>query len=117
MSLLLLHLLSVHTLPAILTAQPLFPFLPPCSYLHIVTPALLLYSIHDCIDRYLISQDIVKPSLVVASVCSALTPILSWYFVSHLDLGLEGAGYAYTSVQASQSSDLCHIIKSEMWTE
>jgi len=25
-----------------------------CSYLHIVTPALLFYAVHDCIDRFLI---------------------------------------------------------------
>jgi len=66
-----------------------------------VSPALLLYSIHDCIDRYLISQGVVKPSLIVATICSGLAPLFAWYFVSHLDLGLTGAGYAYTSVQAS----------------
>ncbi|KAF5841993.1 MATE efflux family protein [Dunaliella salina] len=70
------------------------------SYLHIVTPALLLYSIHDCVDRYLISQGVVNPSLIVASICSGVAPLFAWFFVSHLDLGLEGAGYAYTSVQA-----------------
>jgi len=70
------------------------------SYLHIVTPALLLYSIHDCIDRYLISQGVVNPSLVVAATCSGVAPLFAWLFVSHLEMGLEGAGYAYTSVQA-----------------
>lgn len=76
---------------------PPAPF--PYSYLSIVTPALLLYSVHDCVDRYLISQGVVKPSLIIASMCSALTPLLSWYFVSYTDQGLEGAGYAYCGVQ------------------
>ena len=82
-----------HTLCQLLLLWPLR------RYLHIVTPALLLYSIHDCIDRFLISQSVVRPSLTIASLCSSLTPLLSWLFISKQGMGLEGAGYAYLSVQ------------------
>lgn len=49
--------------------------------------------------RYLLSQRVVKPSLAITAVSTALTPLFAAYFVVQQGLGLEGAGYAYCAVQ------------------
>ncbi|KAL6750422.1 MATE efflux family protein [Haematococcus lacustris] len=69
-------------------------------YLQLTLPALYLYTIHECVDKYLLSQGVVRPALAITAASTALTPVFAWWFVAHQGLGLEGAAWAYVAVQA-----------------
>ncbi len=68
-------------------------------YLQLTLPALYLYAVHECVDKYLLSQRVVKPSLLITAATTALTPLFAHHFVVQQDLGLAGAAYAYVAVQ------------------
>lgn len=48
----------------------------------------------------------VKPSLVITAISTALTPLFAAFFVVHKRMGLEGAGYAYCAVQVGLQDGL-----------
>ncbi|KAG2485830.1 hypothetical protein HYH03_015413 [Edaphochlamys debaryana] len=73
-------------------------------YLQLTLPALYSYMVFDCVDKHLLAQNVVTPGVAITAVSTGLTPLFCWYFVNHLNLGLEGAAYAYVASQATSTA-------------
>ncbi|KAG2451395.1 hypothetical protein HYH02_003996 [Chlamydomonas schloesseri] len=73
-------------------------------YLVLTLPALYSYMVFDCVDKHLLAQGVVAPGVAITAAATALTPLYCWYFVNHLDLGLDGAAYAYVASQLTSTA-------------
>ncbi|PNW75024.1 hypothetical protein CHLRE_12g499700v5 [Chlamydomonas reinhardtii] len=73
-------------------------------YLLLTLPALYSYMVFDCVDKHLLAQGVVTPGVAITAAATALTPLYCWYFVNHLDMGLDGAAYAYVCSQLTSTA-------------
>ncbi|KAG2445740.1 hypothetical protein HXX76_000346 [Chlamydomonas incerta] len=73
-------------------------------YLLLTLPALYSYMVFDCVDKHLLAQGVVTPGVAITAAATALTPLYCWYFVNHLNLGLDGAAYAYVCSQLTSTT-------------
>ncbi|GLI61472.1 hypothetical protein VaNZ11_003869 [Volvox africanus] len=64
-----------------------------------LSPGLCMWSLIACIKNYLSSQGVVAPLTVVASVCTAATPLINHVFMFQLGWGVLGAAVAYNLLQ------------------
>ncbi|GIL54337.1 hypothetical protein Vafri_9903 [Volvox africanus] len=64
-----------------------------------LSPGLCMWAFITCIKNYLSSQGVVAPLTVVASVCTAATPLFNHVFMFQLGWGVLGAAVAYNLLQ------------------
>jgi len=55
--------------------------------------------VHAC--RYLVTQQVVEPGMTCTAITSVLCPFYNWLLIYRLNLGLQGAAYAYVLSNAT----------------
>ncbi|KXZ41992.1 hypothetical protein GPECTOR_228g509 [Gonium pectorale] len=73
-------------------------------YLHLTLPGLYAYMVFDCVDKHLLAQGVTAPGVAITAASTAVTPLYCWFFVNHLELGLDGAAYAYVASQLTNTA-------------
>ena len=76
------------------------------GYLRSLMPSLLLTCVSESIRRYLMAQGIVKPTMYISLVVTALSPLLNWALIFGLGWGLYGA---------SSTLVLCNLLTTVGW--
>jgi len=51
------------------------------------------------VSKFLQTQHITKPSMIVTALMTAISPLLYWLFIQKLEMGFEGAGPAFALTQ------------------
>lgn len=80
-------------------------------YIHIISPALLMLVACECLKRYLMTQGVVHPPLVITCVVTLLSPLYNWFFIHYLEWHLDGAAVAFDAQIATiAGAMLCYVV-------
>jgi hypothetical protein len=52
-----------------------------CRFLHLIIPCLFLATLNECLRRYLLTQRVVIPGMVITALTGLLTPLYNWLFL------------------------------------
>lgn len=75
-------------------------------YLMLCIPCLFLTIAMECVRKFLQSQRVVAPMMMVAAFTTCIAPLYFWTFIFRLNLGLDGAAYAFICCQLTTLTGL-----------
>jgi MATE family multidrug resistance protein len=85
------------------------------KYLHQARPALVFACVSEVCKRYLLSQRVVVPGVVVMAVTMLLAPLWCWLLIFRLEMGIDGAGPAFVISSATGAVLLLAYVAQRDW--
>jgi len=74
------------------------------KYLLILTPALWLMGVTECLKRGLVARGIVLPNMTIAIFTSSCTPFFAWFFITYMGYGFCGGAFAIVAAYACNTA-------------
>lgn len=70
-------------------------------YMRAIIPSLFLVSLQECLRKYLVTQGVVRPAMILTGLEVLMAPFFNWYFIYGCNMGLAGAAAALNASHAT----------------